>query len=222
MSGSSPHTRGAPIQVAAVEGACGIIPAYAGSTQVAAKMRLIMPDHPRIRGEHRLASEMQVTSPGSSPHTRGARVAQSIQAIQARIIPAYAGSTPDFRRGLPEAADHPRIRGEHTGCPSTSWRWKGSSPHTRGAQDDDPGVFECARIIPAYAGSTRGSIHRENCPRDHPRIRGEHRSQQPGRADNGGSSPHTRGALSRERRFCPPRRIIPAYAGSTEAFRDRS
>ncbi len=30
-----------------------------------------------------------------------------------------------------------------------------------------------------------------------------------------GSSPHTRGARRRQNRYAPPRRIIPAYAGST-------
>ena len=50
--GSSPHTRGAPVEIAAVERAGGIIPAYAGSTASAATTLAAASDHPRIRGEH--------------------------------------------------------------------------------------------------------------------------------------------------------------------------
>ena len=50
---------------------------------------------------------------------------------------------------------------------------------------------------------------------DHPRIRGEHRSDAEGRVGRQGSSPHTRGALPQYCSFRSFRRIIPAYAGST-------
>ena len=70
-------------------------------------------DHPRIRGEHAL----------TGPHTIS----------PTRIIPAYAGSTQNYRIGLSGGADHPRIRGEHApGRPGPRGRL-GSSPHTRGA-----------------------------------------------------------------------------------------
>ena len=50
-------------------------------------------DHPRIRGEHSCMADKQFARPGSSPHTRGARVIVE-QAIKiCGIIPAYAGST---------------------------------------------------------------------------------------------------------------------------------
>ena len=134
--GSSPHTRGArtttpwtcrgrwdhprirgehPHRRKASMSACGIIPAYAGST--AARLALLDPpsgssphtrgapspasatltprrDHPRIRGEHRKGGRVQ-------PGVRG-------------IIPAYAGSTSLHER--------------------RAWYRRGSSPHTRGAR----------------------------------------------------------------------------------------
>ena len=154
---------------------------------------------------------------GSSPHTRGARLAHSAC--------------------CPGNRDHPRIRGEHgtlhnvdaghdgiipayagstSSSADSSATSAGSSPHTRGA----PRLFarDCRqpRIIPAYAGSTlvlprsrfqswgssphtRGAQPRRKRCRtaswDHPRIRGEHRA--PG---------------SRQIRCVG---IIPAYAGST-------
>ena len=153
--GSSPHTRGAPsarwehsssmkdhprirgehaTMAALIVAAVRIIPAYAGSTAGASTRR-------RPRG-------------GSSPHTRGARVAQSIQAIQARIIPAYAGSTPDWRGSIHREKDHPRIRGEHRHKGEKAAFQTGSSPHTRGARQRPAHAGDDHGIIPAYAGST--------------------------------------------------------------------
>ena len=71
----------------------GIIPAYAGSTKP-------------IRAHAHIP-------PGSSPHTRGAQRRRIGDQMRARIIPAYAGSTP-FTAAPPRMdRDHPRIRGEH-------------------------------------------------------------------------------------------------------------
>ena len=71
------------------------------------------------------------------------------------------------------------------------------------------------RIIPAYAGSTRGVKQYASKKADHPRIRGEHCSGATPPSLRIGSSPHTRGALrlAGERRHSGG--IIPAYAGST-------
>mgnify|MGYP000939625884 CR=1 FL=1 len=63
----------------------------------------------------------------------------------------------------------------------------------------------------------RGIRRRE---RDHPRIRGEHILVHIPSATPIGSSPHTRGARRRRPGKPRPRRIIPAYAGSTPWFID--
>ena len=91
----------------------------------------------------------------------------------------------------------------------------GSSPHTRGARPGGRRPGSWRRIIPAYAGSTFGSVVRRAWPRDHPRIRGEHDGRSVGEAARPGSSPHTRGAHPVG--FVGGGRvgIIPAYAGST-------
>ena len=115
-------------------------------------------------------------------------------------------------------ADHPRIRGEHSGV---SWIVKngtGSSPHTRGAPGFDSFWRRVRGIIPAYAGSTASGRAWRRRSGDHPRIRGEHDDRQEHVAELGGSSPHTRGARFVETIHSNALGIIPAYAGSTYDF----
>ena len=111
--GSSPHTRGARADRFDGDGLGRIIPAYAGSTHQPIPRVSLMKDHPRIRGEHSMYSNLRTAARGSSPHTRGARRLPRSSHDAERIIPAYAGST-KFRSPYYNAAqDHPRIRGEH-------------------------------------------------------------------------------------------------------------
>ena len=154
---------------------------------------------------------------GSSPHTRGARADGPSGPGVRGIIPAYAGSTASRGGSAREAADHPRIRGEHNKeIPAPAAR-PGSSPHTRGAPDPASRPDPPGRIIPAYAGSTLRSSPRLKLLRDHPRIRGEHVRAMDANGLAHGSSPHTRGARMGRVHDPRRRRIIPAYAGSTTA-----
>ena len=91
--GSSPHTRGALIYRVYGARVLGIIPAYAGSTyRKTCKVKMLW-DHPRIRGEHITCVMSIAGPPGSSPHTRGARLSRFPPSGFPGIIPAYAGST---------------------------------------------------------------------------------------------------------------------------------
>ena len=154
--GSSPHTRGARFSRDTDTPAIGIIPAYAGSTGRRPRRGRSGRDHPRIRGEHRRAGQPGALDRGSSPHTRGAHAALDVEGLAARIIPAYAGSTFRQRILVGTGQDHPRIRGEHEPDAVRLVGSSGSSPHTRGAPADRLGGHQDGRIIPAYAGSTRG------------------------------------------------------------------
>ena len=158
--GSSPHTRGAPDSVLFQVFEKGIIPAYAGSTA----------------GGQRKASSMA----GSSPHTRGARSTTTSKFPNRGIIPAYAGSTTPAPSSPSLGKDHPRIRGEHALRRFIDKGSQGSSPHTRGALAASSSTRRKRRIIPAYAGSTEFAPYSRCWRRDHPRIRGEHRSTETG------------------------------------------
>ena len=214
--GSSPHTRGAQRHAGLVQVVGRIIPAYAGSTVVLNQITQVGGDHPRIRGEHPVCTTPTCAKPGSSPHTRGALGACSASILVRRIIPAYAGSTSSPLCMKCASPDHPRIRGEHSLLSHKFNPQIGSSPHTRGAQPPGASGGVDAGIIPAYAGSTTSGRVWRCRRRDHPRIRGEHQSEEGKGRGRSGSSPHTRGAPSV---ISPARyvsRIIPAYAGSTD------
>ena len=91
--GSSPHTRGAPVEVDGADQVGWIIPAYAGSTATCFLRSPNSADHPRIRGEHAACAVPEIEVPGSSPHTRGAHQRAPVWSRHQGIIPAYAGST---------------------------------------------------------------------------------------------------------------------------------
>ena len=154
--GSSPHTRGALSTAPTTHRTPGIIPAYAGSTRMTRPRARASRDHPRIRGEHYAACATLEISSG--------------------IIPAYAGSTFCLLLVLGRCRDHPRIRGEHISPLTLVLFSPGSSPHTRGAPEEGEPSIKALGIIPAYAGSTAVHSRSASALRDHPRIRGEHRS----------------------------------------------
>ena len=154
-SGSSPHTRGAPLIPRVRFARIGIIPAYAGSTWSVTDIVCAAADHPRIRGEHWPITFQTLERSGSSPHTRGApppprwvrlpgrdhprirgeHVSVETVILTGRgIIPAYAGSTCKSGTLWRLSSDHPRIRGEHRSPTTSTLTLRGSSPHTRGAR----------------------------------------------------------------------------------------
>ena len=112
-SGSSPRMRGAPCDAPGQLRDEGIIPAYAGSTRLSLINNVLIRDHPRVCGEHRLLYLFRFRFRGSSPRMRGALVVEVAGDGDAGIIPAYAGSTISFALMWWAARDHPRVCGEH-------------------------------------------------------------------------------------------------------------
>ena len=71
----------------------GIIPAYAGSTELALRCFAPIQDHPRVCGEHSVIPYYEFFDAGSSPRMRGALRREREEVEHPGIIPAYAGST---------------------------------------------------------------------------------------------------------------------------------
>ena len=131
------------------------------------------------------------------------------------ITPAYAGNTKLSTFSYPYSRDHPRIRGEHGFTAFTVKISLGSPPHTRGTRYLVIQLWSPAGITPAYAGNTASVQLSLSNTQDHPRLRGEHRSDTSGYIKIPGSPPLTRGTQRFTSNFAPSSRITPAYAGNT-------
>ena len=171
-----------------------LIPAYAGSTPPVCQRYVPHGAHPRLRGEHAAPPIVKPWPVGSSPLTRGAPKRPDFAAVDTGLIPAYAGSTARPPAAPISGQAHPRLRGEHIKEAATAAQEPGSSPLTRGAQNHHRVTHFTARLIPAYAGSTRLRPPSRTGRPAHPRLRGEHGHGLSPTGGHFGSSPLTRGA----------------------------
>ena len=151
-----------------------IIPACAGNTATASGTRKQDWDHPRLRGEYKLAVKSCGTVRGSSPLARGIRCSNALAAKACRIIPACAGNTRIRSSSGISAQDHPRLRGEYSECGYSFENGIGSSPPARGILCLPENFPTCFGIIPACAGNTGPDFFHQMPPKDHPRLRGEY------------------------------------------------
>ncbi len=154
-------------------------------------------------------------SGGSSPRSRGTLWPRCGTCCEPRFIPALAGNTLSTSAPPGDTTVHPRARGEHAGAWLVLAREAGSSPRSRGTPGQRPQRPGPQRFIPALAGNTWS--HRPGWCRCavHPRARGEHPVGAVPVTVSIGSSPRSRGTLSRARIFMAPLRFIPALAGNT-------
>ncbi|SNV92125.1 Domain of uncharacterised function (DUF2825) [Corynebacterium urealyticum] len=215
VMGSSPLARGAPHGPSRPHPRPGLIPAGAGSTLLRFSGRGRTWAHPRWRGEHIALAVALSDVSGSSPLARGAHIPRCVHKPRLRLIPAGAGSTtPQSRCRACEWA-HPRWRGEHRRRITKPALPCGSSPLARGAPTLRESIDVAPGLIPAGAGSTRGSKRARCAPPAHPRWRGEHSRVRIARALPAGSSPLARGALLQHHVDRRRGGLIPAGAGST-------
>ena len=96
--GSSPRLRGAPSSRRRTWDWSRLIPASAGSTQAASVVSRLSGAHPRVCGEHVKDESEDTEEVGSSPRLRGALVTPQEDGILIGLIPASAGSTPEWRQ----------------------------------------------------------------------------------------------------------------------------
>ena len=170
------------------------IPACAGS-RYQYKWHLIKSAvHPRVRGEQGLED----LDPGA----------------QQRFIPACAGSRLFSSPDIPGGSVHPRVRGEQVLKSMALSTAAGSSPRARGAGKSTERGGERRRFIPACAGSSFRSSHRQRQEPVHPRVRGEQLILVAIPVPSTGSSPRARGADGPFIDLQLLIRFIPACAGS--------
>ena len=173
VEGSSPLTRGKPLLPLDPCGASRLIPAHAGKTIGGSLSPLPMTAHPRSRGENLSPSSWSHCRRGSSPLTRGKRIAKIAKRALGRLIPAHAGKTISSSRMYQNDAAHPRSRGENGDALIAAVNPTGSSPLTRGKLIAYTHALRQVRLIPAHAGKTRTDQSIVLVHSAHPRSRGE-------------------------------------------------
>ena len=112
-TGSSPHARGKLLQRGAIGVMGGLIPACAGKTALSTWARLVLPAHPRMRGENASLFLKKNDHQGSSPHARGKPVGATNLGLCGGLIPACAGKTARNWGVFTPGGAHPRMRGEN-------------------------------------------------------------------------------------------------------------
>ena len=214
-SGSSPLSRGIPLNFNTYGQEDRIIPALAGNTRIERGLFCITTDHPRSRGEYCGLSLLGYQKDGSSPLSRGIQQARNSYSGVLRIIPALAGNTTSMPTPMMTSTDHPRSRGEYRGRRGRYSRAFGSSPLSRGIHRHSHVQGQPGRIIPALAGNTSLDPPAKNFGGDHPRSRGEYATNLDTFKIAHGSSPLSRGIPPGGPAVDDTRGIIPALAGNT-------
>ena len=215
--GSSPLARGLQYLIWTGSAEPGIIPARAGFTAGLRGDHRSGQDHPRSRGVYSTTTSATGTATGSSPLARGLHYSHADMMEYLGIIPARAGFTSASRSLSSPSGDHPRSRGVYC-AGSHCGRWQsGSSPLARGLPIAAAAASHTARIIPARAGFTGGSVPAGEAGWDHPRSRGVYRRDTVTAHRGGGSSPLARGLHHLTADQAAGWGIIPARAGFTPA-----
>ena len=132
-----------------------------------------------------------------------------------RLIPAHAGKTNYLGPSHRLFRAHPRSRGENSSAGYEAYSLPGSSPLTRGKPGHGAPSCRESGLIPAHAGKTFALVLPTCQARAHPRSRGENGSPTRVRLGTSGSSPLTRGKLSKRLNTCITTGLIPAHAGKT-------
>ena len=196
-----------------------LIPAHAGKTGLQGQDVRSVKAHPRSRGENSRRTRTLSRRSGSSPLTRGKRVAFGQEGGSARLIPAHAGKTPPHSVRTGARPAHPRSRGENPSISPSASFWTGSSPLTRGKRRIDALMIDKQGLIPAHAGKTTRCAFCSLVVAAHPRSRGENHSAARLKRRRRGSSPLTRGKPGRVNRVRRRGGLIPAHAGKTWLLR---
>ena len=173
ISGSSPHVRGTYICNAHANRSTRFIPACAGNILYILDCHIPFTVHPRMCGEHFIASSLTFSNSGSSPHVRGTHP----QTATNRFIPACAaggehelycqssafisGSSPHVRGTFPlllcpvsNYPVHPRMCGEHSHPLIFHPRLTGSSPACAGNIYKRKRRYEVIAVHPRMCGGT--------------------------------------------------------------------
>ena len=154
--------------------ALGLIPTYAGNTDIRLGLDIADGAHPHVCGEHTPQLISTPLDSGSSPRMRGTQGRDEVVAERHGLIPTYAGNTTRSPSAAHQSWAHPHVCGEHSLARVRDSRVRGSSPRMRGTHLT---ILPCSCVrglIPTYAGNTDAVGGPFSGGRAHPHVCGEH------------------------------------------------
>ena len=179
-AGSSPRGRGKHDHRVRREAEQGLIPAWAGKTDLGEVAHECRRAHPRVGGENYATRRNPANPTGSSPRGRGKPGGLELQKRQAGLIPAWAGKTSFAGPFNGKDGAHPRVGGENRVFIVRSFHAWGSSPRGRGKRIGHCWPDSGVGLIPAWAGKTKPSPPPHPGERAHPRVGGENTTSRRG------------------------------------------
>ena len=217
-------------------------PASAENTLSRNMVPMVIPVHPRERGEHDLTANATAMPQGSAPRARGTLWRGCRVVHGSRFSPASAGNTGPPAPARTRAAVQPRERGEHQHGRSGAIELRGSAPRARGTRPVSAVRDLLVRFSPASAGNTSVARWPGCWCSVQPRERGEHESwsadwqikngsaprarehtlEHHGLNRAAGSAPRARGTRHAAPRRCADGRFSPASAGNTRPLQKSS
>ena len=132
VEGSPPRMRGKVLKNRVKSGQPRITPAYAGKSDHARYVVIIVWDHPRVCGEKAGKFRSNATGTGSPPRMRGKVDVYYFFVPNRRITPAYAGKSNQAECRHHNNRDHPRVCGEKCKSTRQNRAKQGSPPRMRG------------------------------------------------------------------------------------------
>ena len=173
--GLPPRARGSRVDLDSVERAGGPTPACAGITWYRTASDRAHMAYPRVRGDHRLASEGGVEARGLPPRARGSlRSFRADRAISGPT-PACAGITWLTTCLVTVSGAYPRVRGDHPAGDDEQGALQGLPPRARGSRPRPLRGVLRLRPTPACAGITAMVCPARHSLQAYPRVRGDHR-----------------------------------------------
>ena len=172
-------------------------------------------DHPRLRGEKELLSQIKLFCQGSPPLARGKVIFLLSLLFLWGITPACAGKSSGGYTLFDVNGDHPRLRGEKNLLEDNYSREGGSPPLARGKALKVAAHSSFRRITPACAGKSGRRSPTPPDTEDHPRLRGEKQVEADQQRTIQGSPPLARGKVLLHKNNTTNIRITPACAGKS-------
>ena len=193
----------------------GSIPASAGETRTAGRVRTATWVHPRECGGNTTPRRTRYQIDGPSPRVRGKPMSAAEKEGRSRSIPASAGETAASRAARFAFRVHPRECGGNGPSLDMVPAADGPSPRVRGKPEGDGGTTDFEGSIPASAGETLPPRLDPVGVGVHPRECGGNSPLDRDTIEDYGPSPRVRGKRDGDERRLPLDRSIPASAGET-------